>query len=59
MPGNGGVRLNACLPLRLSRVSPEAVERRRTAVLTGPRVSETSSTLFAQLKSNEMGRLKP
>ena len=48
MPGNGGVRLSACWPLRLSRVSPQAVERRRTAVLTGPRVSETSSSLFAQ-----------
>ena len=48
MAAKGGVRLGACLPLRLSQVSPQAVERRRTAVLTGPRVSETSSTLFAQ-----------
>ena len=48
MPTKGGVRLGACLPLRLSRVSPQALERRRTAVLTGPRVRETSSSLFAQ-----------
>lgn len=48
MPAKGGVRLDACLPLRLSQVSPQAVERRRTAVLTGPRVTETSSSLFAQ-----------
>ena len=31
-PG-GGVRLDACLPLRMQPIPPEALERRRTAVL--------------------------
>ncbi len=51
MPDKGGVRLGACLPLRLSQVSPEAAARRRVAVLTGPRVAETSAALFAQYDS--------
>ncbi len=40
-----GVRLNVCLPLSVARVTTGSVERRRTAVLTGPRMAEPSSSL--------------
>lgn len=44
----GGVRLSACLPLRVKQVSAEAADRRRTAVLTGPQISEPSPGLLGR-----------
>lgn len=52
-----GVRLKACLPLRLTTVSPQAVERRRTAVLTGPSTEACAGLLSQYDPTNSLETL--